>query len=85
VLFPSQNAIELEDFAEMIRKSENSENITEPNREKRSSLIFHVIVIDGTWNQASGIYYTNKELQTMKQVSFHLIFKSFIKFINLCF
>ena len=37
-------------------KSENDENL------------FHVIIIDGTWAQASGIYFTNKILQDLKQV-----------------
>jgi DTW domain-containing protein YfiP len=72
VLFPSQTAVELENFATMIRDSEHSTAVNEllPNRNKNNSLIFHVIVIDGTWSQASGIYYTNKELQSMKQVRF---------------
>ncbi len=30
---------------------------------------FHVIIIDGTWAQASGIYYTTLELQKLKQVN----------------
>lgn len=31
--------------------------------------IFDVIIIDGTWAQASGIYWTNEILQKLKQVN----------------
>ncbi len=62
VLYPSETAISLHDFGQLIEANEQIKNKTVEES------TFHVIIIDGTWSQASGIYYTNLELHSLKQV-----------------
>jgi len=38
------------------------------SNEENDENLFHIIIIDGTWAQASGIYFTNTILQSLKQV-----------------
>lgn len=72
VLYPSDSSLPLKDFRDLIDKSstnhhqDNSINTTDQSEQ------FHVILIDGTWAQASGIYYTNDEIQKLKQVNLKL-------------
>ncbi len=69
VLYPSETSVSLDDFSLLIdskKKEINNDEIE--NLEKNNQEMFHVIVIDGTWPQASGIYFTNLELQKLKQV-----------------
>lgn len=63
VLYPSETAINLEQFRNLINQSETKTQELENN-----SNTFHVILIDGTWAQASGIFYTNLDLHNLKQV-----------------
>ena len=68
VLYPSETAISLNEFRSIIEESEaNAVNV---GSNSDNDNIFHVILIDGTWSQASGIYYTNLELHKLKQVVF---------------
>lgn len=68
VLYPSETAITLDQYRDIIDTKP-----TEPTKEGSSSSqtdnrMFHVILIDGTWDQASGIYHTNYDLHKLKQV-----------------
>jgi hypothetical protein len=71
-LYPSDTAIDLTEFNHLLKNSSKSvrnegadeKTINSSNNQK----FFHIIIIDGTWAQASGIYYTNLELQNLKQV-----------------
>jgi DTW domain-containing protein YfiP len=58
VLYPSTTSISLNEYRTMIDSSAMTQNDQEFNQNS-----FHVIVIDGTWAQASGIYHTNAILQ----------------------
>jgi hypothetical protein len=88
VLFPSQTAINLDEFREFILNKQNES--TDSNQNQIENLItkdtnikesevnksdtrFHVIVIDGTWSQASGIYYSNQHIQNLKTVRRNLL------------
>ena len=55
VLYPSPSSISIDSLPKF-----NSLE-TKHNR-------LHIIIIDGTWQQASGIYHTNPDLQRLKQV-----------------
>lgn len=72
VLYPSDTSIDITDFRNLINDSsiknqqKNSNETGQPNQD--ISNIFHLILIDGTWAQASGIYYTNKDLHKLKQI-----------------
>lgn len=76
VLYPSETAIDLTDFNQLLKNStknvkhEIKDNSLEVNNNNKQ--FFHVIIIDGTWAQASGIYYTNSELHKLKQVNYLL-------------
>lgn len=72
VLFPSPTAISLDEFQRLIDDKSNTDSISEESSTK-SDPTFHVIIIDGTWSQASGIYYTNHQIQSLKQVCLLLI------------
>ncbi len=65
VLYPSPTAITLDQYRDII---DNKPTETENDSSKNDDRIFNVILIDGTWDQASGIYHTNKDLQKLKQV-----------------
>jgi len=76
VLYPSKTAISLEQFRTLIEENEksnsrndnlitNNDIVTKKTTDDRT---FHVILIDGTWDQASGIYWNNLILQQLKQV-----------------
>ena len=72
LLFPSANSINLDEFVNLIKKKEDSATAQATTNGTPSSSFksFNVIVIDGTWDQASGIYHVNKELHALKQVGF---------------
>ena len=67
-MYPSETAISLNEFRTIIEESEakSLNKISDSDNDN----IFHVILIDGTWSQASGIYYTNLQLHKLKQVIF---------------
>lgn len=81
VLYPSPTSISLNEYRTMIDSTAMTQNDQEFNQNS-----FHVIVIDGTWAQASGIYHTNAILQKLKQVNFnYLLLKIILKidFLNI--
>jgi DTW domain-containing protein YfiP len=57
VLYPTSKAIDLESLPAKLSS----------NEEKKSAL--HIIVLDGTWTQASSIFLNNPELKQLKQVT----------------
>lgn len=61
VLYPSRTSISLDEYRTLIDDQSKSNTNVDDNP-------FHVILIDGTWAQASGIYFTNDILQKLKQV-----------------
>ncbi|RNA05560.1 DTW domain-containing 2 [Brachionus plicatilis] len=75
VIFPSESAINLEEFRQLVNS--NEKKLGEYNPEfVDDEKIFHVILIDGTWSQASGIFYTNHDLHKLKQIKIDTDFKS---------
>ncbi|CAF0728337.1 unnamed protein product [Brachionus calyciflorus] len=75
VLYPSEDSINLEQFRNLVNINENR-LITDKEVLVNDETIFHVILIDGTWPQASGIFYTNKQLHKLKQIKIDTDFKS---------
>jgi DTW domain-containing protein YfiP len=71
VLYPSQTAISLQEFRDLIDNKEKEEHTPNNGLDETTTdeRMFHVILIDGTWAQASGIYYTNYDLHKLKQVN----------------
>lgn len=68
VIFPSESAINLQEFRQLVNLNEKNLSENNPEQEIDDRKIFHVILIDGTWPQASGIFYTNHNLHGLKQV-----------------
>lgn len=69
VLYPSDSSVGLNEFKNIIDASSN-QNVNESAPNVVNSNRFNIILIDGTWPQASGIYWTNRDLHHLKQV-FH--------------
>ena len=70
VLYPSSNSISLDEFKRtIISQNEEKENKVTTSDADYKKDKFHVIVIDGTWPQASGIFFTNQQLHKLKQVT----------------
>jgi len=55
VLYPSAKSISIETLPKL---SDFETNLS----------MLHIIILDGTWQQASGIYFTNPEIQNLKQI-----------------
>ena len=71
VLYPTDTAISLNEFKDLVKAEEDKTNTLNEQAEasaKKEADFFHAIIVDGTWSQASGIYWTNHELQKLKQV-----------------
>lgn len=69
VIFPSETAINLQEFRQLVNINEKKIGEYKSEQEINDREIFHVILIDGTWPQASGIFYTNHDLHRLKQVT----------------
>jgi DTW domain-containing protein YfiP len=63
VLYPSEESIPIDEYQKIILQKRQNNDQSDANE-----LYHHVIIIDGTWPQASGIYHTNEELRRLKQV-----------------
>jgi hypothetical protein len=71
VFYPSDVAIGLNDFKRNI--DETTKLTMMSNQENKyidqnNEVVFNIILLDGTWAQASGIYWTNTQLHNLKQV-----------------
>ena len=83
-MFPSETATSIEAFQKLVKESKRSDSNQGQQSGAADADIFHVILIDGTWSQASGIYYTNPQIMGLKQViEFQLTGTEFKKNIEL--
>lgn len=64
LMFPGPRAVDLTDFIENLRSDTNCGGY-----ECSEARPFNLILLDGTWDQAKGLYHKNKFLHGLKQVS----------------
>lgn len=76
VLYPSPTSITLEEFRKLIEDKEKLKNASNNENQTIEDRTFHIILIDGTWDQASGIYWNNEILQELKQIKINASFTS---------
>ena len=76
LLYPSPDALDLADLCRAEDEARaTTERMSVAERGSTGAVAdepYHLVLLDGTWMQAKGIYNQNKFLQKLRQVSRHI-------------